>query len=106
MESMKACLPDMIHARIDDLVNAQTIDEEITAHMRELDNRLEALLALARDGEVETAGALAEEVQQLSDRIRRDFVALAYRQGLIDGGRLREIFLDQPPKAAGEPAAP
>lgn len=96
METMKAYLPDMIQARIDDLVNAQTVDEEITAHIRELANRLEALLELARQSQAETADALAAEVQQLGDRIRRDFVAMAYRQGLLDGGRLRELFLQQP----------
>lgn len=98
MESMKACLPDMLHARIEDIVNAQTVDEEITTHMRELDNRLEALQALAREGEAETAQTLAEDVQSLCSRIRRDFVAMAYRQGLIDGARLREVFFDTPDK--------
>jgi hypothetical protein len=97
MEAMKAYLPDLIHARIDDLVNAQTIDEEVIAHMRELENRLEALRALAREEDFETAGLLAADVQQLCDRIRRDFVDMAYRQGLLDGGQLRELFLDQPP---------
>lgn len=94
METMKACLPDLIQARIDDLVNAQTIDEEITAHIRELDNRLEALRTLAGDEAFEAAGLLAADVQQLCDRIRRDYVAMAYRQGLIDGSRLREVILD------------
>lgn len=94
METMKACLPDLIQARIDDLVNAQTIDEEITAHMRELEGRLEALRAMAGDEAFDAAGLLAADVQQLCDRIRRDFVAMAYRQGLIDGTRLREVVVD------------
>lgn len=91
METMKACVPDLLHARIEDILNAQTVDEEIVAHMRELDSRLGELQALARDGEADTALGLAEEVQSLSARIRRDFVAMAYRQGIIDGGQLREI---------------
>lgn len=100
MENMKACVPDLLHARIEDILNAQTVDEEIVAHMRELDSRLAALMDLAREGEADTASGLAEEVQSLSSRIRRDFVALAYRQGLVDGGQLREIFSDTPEKPA------
>jgi len=106
METMKACVPDLMHSRIEDIVNAQTVDEEIVAHMRELDSRLEALQALARDGEAETARGLAEEVQSLYSRIRRDFVAMAYRQGLIDGGRLREIFSDSSEKTPQLDVAP
>ena len=98
METMKACVPDLLHARIEDILNAQTVDEEIVAHMRELDSRLGALQSLARDGETDTALGLAEEVQSLSARILRDFVAMAYRQGLIDGGQLREIFARDPAK--------
>lgn len=106
METMKACLPDLIQARIDDLVNAQTIDEEITAHMRELEGRLEKLRALAGDDAFDAAGLLAADVQQLCDRIRRDFVSMAYRQGLIDGSRLRELVLDQPGDGPDPQTAP
>ena len=69
-------MPDLIQARIDDLVNAQPFDEEITAHIRELDNRLEALRDMAGEAAFEAAGLLAADVQQLCDRIRRDFVAM------------------------------
>lgn len=99
---MKACLPDMISTRIDDILNAQTVDEEIVAHMRELSGQLEALRALAREDAFETAASLAEDVLSLCSRIRRDFVAMAYRQGLQDGGRLREVF-STAPADAGQP---
>lgn len=105
METMKVCLPDLLSSRIEDIVNAQTVDEEIVAHMRELDSRLEALKALARDDTAETARSLAEDVQNLCSRIRQDFVAMAYRQGLLDGGRLRELFAGET-ASSGKPVAP
>ncbi|MGD9608880.1 MAG: hypothetical protein AB7U59_05700 [Desulfovibrionaceae bacterium] len=92
MESVKAYLPDMLHARIEDLVNSQTADEEITTHMRELESQLDTLQALAREAEAENAATLAEDVRQLCTRVRRDFIEIAYRQGLIDGTRLREVL--------------
>lgn len=98
METMKACVPDLLSSRIEDIINAQTVDEEIVAHMRELDSRLEALKALARDDATETARGLAEDVQNLASRIRQDFVAMAYRQGLLDGGQLRELFAEKADK--------
>lgn len=94
MESIKALLPDMIQSRIDDLVNAQTSDEEMTAHMKELGCRIAELEALA-NGDNEQVRQLAEDVQMLCDRIRRDFVAMAYRQGLVDGMRVTDLVTQE-----------
>lgn len=91
MESIKALLPDMIQSRIDDLVNAQTTDEEMTAHMKELGCRIAELEALASGETDEQVRQLAEDVQVLCDRIRRDYVSIAYRQGLVDGMRITEL---------------
>ena len=76
--------------------------------MRELDNQLATLQALAREGEAETALAAAEGVSQLCARIRRDFVEMAYRQGVIDGMRLRDVLADDPETARTDepPVAP
>lgn len=89
MESIKACLPDMIQTRIEDLVNAQTVDEELAAHMTELGCRIAELEALACGDASEQVRQLAENIQHLCDRIRRDYVAIAYRQGLVDGVRFK-----------------
>jgi ABC-type ATPase with predicted acetyltransferase domain len=91
MESIKASLPDLIQNRIEDLVNGQTTDEEMAAHIKELGCRIAALEALAAGGEAEQARQLAEDVQRLCERIRRDYVAIAYRQGLVDGMRLDKL---------------
>lgn len=108
MESVKAYLPDLLHARVEDLVNGQTVDEEITAHMRELENQLDTLQSLAREPEAENAAALAADVRQLCARIRRDFAEIAYRQGLIDGTHLREVVGDDLGTSGGDtpPGAP
>lgn len=90
MERIKACLPDMIRTRIEDLVNAQTVDEEVAAHMDELRSRLADLRALVCCNEDERVLQLVEDVQSLCDRIRRDYVAMAYRQGLVDGVSLKQ----------------
>ncbi len=100
METIKATLPDLIHSRIEDLVNGQTMDEEMVAHMKELDGRIWALEALAREGEGDKAKGLAEDIQNLCARIRRDYVAIAYRQGLVDGTRLKRLVADIAPDAA------
>jgi len=104
MESVKAYLPDILHARVEDLANSQTVDEEITAHMRELESQLDTLQTLARETEAENAAALAEDVRQLCTRIRRDFIEIAYRQGLIDGTRLREVLTGI--RASGDDGVP
>ncbi|MEA4857077.1 hypothetical protein [Solidesulfovibrio sp.] len=96
MESIKASLPDIIQTRIEDLFNAQTTDEEMAAHIKELGCRIGELEALASGEGDEKVRQLAEDVQRLCDRIRHDFVAIAYRQGLVDGMRLNELL---PPKA-------
>jgi len=90
MESIKACLPDVIQTRIEDLVNAQTVDEEMDAHMKELGCRIADLEALACGDANEQVRQLAEDIQRLCDRIRRDYVAIAYRQGLVDGMRFKQ----------------
>lgn len=95
MESIKACLPDMFQNRIEDLVNAQTTDEEMAAHMKELVCRIGELEALASGGADETVRQLAEDIQRLCDRIRRDYVAIAYRQGFIDGARFKQVVGSQ-----------
>lgn len=94
MEDVKTCLPDLLQSRVDELVDVQAMDEETRAHMRDLAGRLEDLTALAREDAAETALTLAEEVRQLCARIRRDFVTMAYRQGMRDGTRLREVLVD------------
>jgi soluble cytochrome b562 len=104
MESVKAYLPDILHARVEDLASSQTVDEEITAHMRELESQLDTLQTLARETEAENAAALAEDVRQLCTRIRRDFIEIAYRQGLIDGTRLREVLTGV--RASGDDEVP
>ena len=91
MENTKACLPDVIQSRIEDLVNGQTMDEEIIAHMDELGSRIAELVALAREDAAEQARQLGEDIEQLSVRIRRDYVAIAYRQGVADGERFKQI---------------
>ncbi|WP_428558839.1 MAG: hypothetical protein ACP59X_12745 [Solidesulfovibrio sp. DCME] len=92
MERIKASLPDIIQTRIDDLFNGQTADEEMAAHIKELGCRIGELEALAGGGGDEKARQLAEDVQRLCDRIRHDFVAIAYRQGLADGMRMDELL--------------
>ena len=94
MESIKVCLPDMFQNRIEDLANAQTTDEEMAAHMKELGCRIEELDALAGGDANEKVRQLAEDIQRLCDRIRRDFVAIAYRQGFVDGARFKQVLDD------------
>lgn len=90
MENIKACLPDMIRTRIEDLIDAQTVDEEMAARMNELGSRIAALQELAEGQENEHLRQLAEDIPHLCDRIRRDYVAMAYRQGLVDGVRIKQ----------------
>uniref|UniRef100_I2Q1A3 Uncharacterized protein n=1 Tax=Desulfovibrio sp. U5L TaxID=596152 RepID=I2Q1A3_9BACT len=90
MESIKACLPDMIRSRIEDLIDAQTVDEEMAARMNELGSLMAELRELAGGQENERLRQLAEDIPQLCDRIRRDYVAMAYRQGLVDGVRVKQ----------------
>jgi len=91
MENAKACLPDMFQNRIEDLVNVQTTDEEMTAHMKELTCRVRELEALAGGSEDDQVRQLGEDIQRLCDRIRRDYVAMAYHQGFVDGARFKQI---------------
>ncbi|MHC1710957.1 MAG: hypothetical protein AB9872_02215 [Solidesulfovibrio sp.] len=100
MEDIKACLPDLIQTRIDDLVNAQTMDEEMVAHMQDMDCRISDLAALVREGTEEQASQLAGDIQRLCDRIRSDYVAIAYRQGVVDGVRLNRIVAEDDEKTA------
>ena len=94
MENTKACLPDVIQSRIEDLVNGQTMDEEIVAHMEELGSRIAELAALAREDATEQAKQLGEDIEHLCARIRRDYVVIAYRQGVADGERFKEIVTE------------
>lgn len=91
MEDIKAALPDIIQTRIEDLFDAQVIDEEMAAHIKELGCRINDLGALACGDTEETVRQLSADIHRLCDRIRRDFVALAYRQGVVDGIRLNEL---------------
>jgi t-SNARE complex subunit (syntaxin) len=95
MESIKALLPDVIQQRIEDLVNAQTTDEEMAAHIKELGGRIAALEALAAEERGEEAGQLGEAVRRLCERIRQDYVAIAYRQGLVDGMRMDKLAAEE-----------
>ncbi|EFL53254.1 conserved hypothetical protein [Solidesulfovibrio fructosivorans JJ]] len=95
MESIMACLPDMFQSRIEDLVNAQSTDEEMTAHMKELVCRIRELEALAGGSADDQVRQLGEDIQRLCDRIRRDFVAMAYRQGFVDGTRFKQVADDR-----------
>ncbi|MHC1789276.1 hypothetical protein [Solidesulfovibrio sp.] len=95
MEVCKAHLPELVHSRIEDLVNVQTVDEEMAVHMKELEARLAALEALAREDAAEEARLLVEDVERLFDRIRRDYVAIAYRQGLVDGAGVKKLVAGQ-----------
>jgi hypothetical protein len=95
MESIKASLPDLIQTRVEDLFNAQATDEEMAAHIKELGCRIGELAALANGDGNEEVRQLAEDIQRLCDRIRHDFVAIAYRQGLVDGMRLSALDPDE-----------
>lgn len=98
MENSKACLPDVIQSRIEDLVNGQTVDEEIVAHMDELSSRIGELSALAREDSAEQARQLGEDIEHLCTRIRRDYVAIAYRQGVADGERFKQVVTESADK--------
>jgi len=95
MEFIKAHLPEMVQARVEDLINVQTTDEEMADHMKELEARIAALEALARDDGVEEARRLAEGIERLGDRIRRDYIAIAYRQGVVDGANFKQLVSGQ-----------
>lgn len=91
MEVQNAHLPELVQSRIEDLVNVQTVDEEMATHMQELEAGLAALEALARDEAVGEARQRVEDVERLIDRIRRDYVAIAYRQGVVDGAGFKKL---------------
>jgi hypothetical protein len=89
MDSMKAVLPDMINARVEDLYNAQLSDEEVLAHMADMQRKAEHLLELASEENRESAALVMQELIELSHRVRRSYVDMSYRQGLRDGFQLQ-----------------
>jgi hypothetical protein len=91
MEVSKAFLPELVQSRIDDLVNVQGIDGELAVHMKELEARMAALEELSREEVREDARLLVEDMERLFDRIRRDYVAIAYRQGIVDGADFKKL---------------
>ena len=95
MEVLNAHLPEIVQSRIEDLVNVQTVDEEMATHMKELEARLVALETLARTESADAARQLVEDVERLIDRIRRDYVAIAYRQGVVDGAGFKKLVAAQ-----------
>lgn len=92
MDSMKAVLPDMITARVEDLYNAQLSDEEVLAHMADMKLKADRLLELASGEDREAAAGLMQELIDLSHRVRRSYVDMAYRQGLRDGYHLQSAL--------------
>ncbi|OLN29235.1 hypothetical protein DVDV_1233 [Desulfovibrio sp. DV] len=84
-------MPELVQSRIDDLVNVQGVDGELAVHMKELEARMVALEALAREEAGEEARVLVEDMERLIDRIRRDYVAIAYRQGVVDGADFKKL---------------
>ena len=95
MEFIKAHLPEIVQSRVEDLINVQTTDEEMSAHMQELEARIASLEALAREEGAEEARRLVEGIERLCDRIRRDYIAIAYRQGIVDGARFKYLSTDK-----------
>lgn len=89
MDSMKAILPDMINARVEDLFNAQLSDEEVLAHMADMQRKVEHLLELASEENREASALLLQELIELSHRVRRSYVDMSYRQGLRDGFQMQ-----------------
>jgi len=99
MEVLNAHLPELVQSRIEDLVNVQTVDEEMATHMKELGARLGSLEALTRTESADEARQLVEDVERLIDRIRRDYVAIAYRQGVVDGAGFKKLVAQDAPPA-------
>lgn len=62
MEFIKAHLPEIVQSRVEDLINVQTTDEEMSAHVQELEARIASLEALAREEGAEEARRLVEEL--------------------------------------------
>jgi hypothetical protein len=91
MDTSKAHLPELVQSRIDDLVNVQGLDGELAIHLKELEASMAALEALAREDAGDQARGLVEDMERLVDRIRREYISLAYRQGLVDGAGFRRI---------------
>jgi len=100
MEFIEAHLPELVQSRIEDLINVQTVDEEMAAHMKELDARIAELATLARDEA--SAKRLVCGIERLCDRIRRDYVAIAYRQGVVDGANFKQLVVGQKNKTVTE----
>ncbi|KUG28454.1 hypothetical protein ASZ90_001695 [hydrocarbon metagenome] len=92
MDSMKAVLPDMVTARVEDLYNAQLSDEEVLAHMADMKLKAARLLELASGENREAAAGLLQELIDLSHRVRRSYVDMAYRQGLRDGYQMQSAL--------------
>ena len=95
MDTCKAHLPELVQSRIDDLVSVQGLDGELAIHLKELQDSLAALEALAREDAGEAARGLVEDMERLIDRVRREYVSLAYRQGLVDGAGFRRMVAGQ-----------
>jgi hypothetical protein len=92
MDSMKAVLPDVVNARVEDLYNAQLSDEEVLAHMADMKRKAERLLELAAEEHREETAGLLQELVDLSHRIRRSYVDISYRQGLRDGFQMQSTL--------------
>lgn len=95
MDTCKAHLPELVQSRIDDLVNVQGLDGELAMHLTELKDSLTALEALAREDAGEAARDLVEDMERLIDRVCREYVSLAYRQGVVDGAGFRRMVAGQ-----------
>ncbi|QLA16489.1 hypothetical protein [Desulfolutivibrio sulfoxidireducens] len=92
MDSIKATLPDMVKARVEDLYNAQLSDEEVLAHMVDMKAKAARLLELAVDEHRDEAADVLRELLELAQRVRRSYVDMAYRQGLRDGHDLKSLL--------------
>ncbi|MFZ5811182.1 MAG: hypothetical protein ACOY4F_03990 [Thermodesulfobacteriota bacterium] len=92
MDTLKAVLPDMIKARVEDLFNAQLSDEEVLAHMADMKNKSARLQELVAEEHRDEASDVLRELVELAHRVRRSYVDMAYRQGLRDGHDLKSVL--------------
>ncbi len=92
MDTLKAILPDMIKARVEDLFNAQLSDEEVLAHMADMKNKSDRLQELVAEEHRDEASDVLRELVELAHRVRRSYVDMAYRQGLRDGHDLKTVL--------------
>jgi len=89
MDSMKAVLPDMVAARVEDLCNAQLTDQEVLAHMQDMTAHADRLLEMVREDVRDEAAEAMQKLLDLAQRIRHSYVDMAYRQGLRDGFQMQ-----------------